>query len=401
MILFLVLTGYVAASHVGKVPPAIPLLRDDFNIGLVYSGWIVSAFSVVSAGFGLFFGATVDRLNYRNVAMAGLVLIGSLSLIGAAARSPEVLLVTRLGEGVGFVLCVVSIPPLIVRACRSRDQSKAFGLWGTYMPGGFSAMVIISPIFLAENGWNGSWRINGGISLAWAMLFFALVPSAPPSNSTANTAKNGSVWRDLKTVLTSPGPLLMATSFVGYSGMFLAVTAFLPVMLVTQNGLPLATASLLTGIVIAANIAGNVASGWVLAWGVPRPILLIVTIVIMFFCTLMIYQPDLSMPWRIAMAVIFTGVGGLIPGALLSGAANYAPSPALVASSVGLMSQGAGIGLISGPPLLALVVGTAGTWSAAPIYTGAAACLTIVSAVGMMVVRARRQARNRRLQRSI
>jgi MFS family permease len=51
------MVGIVAAMHVGKLPPAIPVLRQEFALTLAQSGWVVSAFNtlglVASIGVGL------------------------------------------------------------------------------------------------------------------------------------------------------------------------------------------------------------------------------------------------------------------------------------------------------------------------------------------------------------
>jgi hypothetical protein len=47
----LVLTVVVSAMQIGKVPPALSLLREDLSVGLVASAWILSMFSALGALF--------------------------------------------------------------------------------------------------------------------------------------------------------------------------------------------------------------------------------------------------------------------------------------------------------------------------------------------------------------
>lgn len=37
-----VAAGMVAAFHVGKLPPALPAIRDELGLGLVAAGWLVA-----------------------------------------------------------------------------------------------------------------------------------------------------------------------------------------------------------------------------------------------------------------------------------------------------------------------------------------------------------------------
>ncbi len=384
----LVFSGYVLAFHGGKVPAAIPALRDTFGFDLLVAGLIVAALNLMSALAGVFIGALTDRLGYRRMALAGLVIVGTASILGGLATNAEQVLFTRFAESLGFILGIVAIPALIVDHCRPDDRTKALGYWGTYMPGGTAMMILLSPVLLAAFGWRGSWLINGAAALAWAAIFWLTID--PPARRAGGAERRGDFWRDLARVVTSPGPIFLSLCFAGYAGMFLAVTAFLPTLLVEEGGLTLASASVLSGIVVAANATGNIASGWLMSWRIPRPYLLIGAAVVMFASTIVVYRAGLPIELRYGMAIVFSAVGGLIPGSLLSGVPNYAPSAALVGSSVGLVTQGAGIGQVIGPPMLAAVVEGGGGWHAAPIFTLGAVLLSAFSAVGLLWLRSRR-----------
>ena len=54
-------TGVLAATYVGKLPPALPALSEELGLSLVAAGWIVSIFSVIGARVCLFVGFLVDR----------------------------------------------------------------------------------------------------------------------------------------------------------------------------------------------------------------------------------------------------------------------------------------------------------------------------------------------------
>jgi MFS family permease len=56
-----------------------------------------------------------------------------------------------------------------------------------------------------------------------------------------------------------------------------------------------------------------------------------------------------------------------LPAAVLSGAPVHAPHEELVATTNGLIMQGAQLGQVLGPPILALIVSNLGGWQAAPM----------------------------------
>ena len=55
-------------------------------------------------------------------------------------------------------------------------------------------------------------------------------------------------------------------------------------------------------------------------------------------------------PVRYAGCLVFSGTGGLLPAAILSGAPTHAPRPDLVATTIGLIMQGSQLGQTVGPP---------------------------------------------------
>src|SRR6185312_5113119 len=166
----LILAGVVAAFQIGKVPVALPVLRAELGLGLVGAGWVVSMFNVLGALVGALVGAAGDQIGHRRAVLAGLMLSGAASAIGAAAPDAAVLLATRFLEGLGFMATVTAAPALIARMARRADQRLAFGFWSGYMPAGSALMMLASPPLLAASGWRGLWLVNAALMLAAALL---------------------------------------------------------------------------------------------------------------------------------------------------------------------------------------------------------------------------------------
>ena len=57
--------GVSAALHVGKLPPAIPVLREALGIGLVEAGFLLSAVQIAGMTLGLFIGLMADPAQMR------------------------------------------------------------------------------------------------------------------------------------------------------------------------------------------------------------------------------------------------------------------------------------------------------------------------------------------------
>jgi len=207
-----------------------------------------------------------------------------------------------------------------------------------------------------------------------------VVPADPPAPASQGSAG----WRQrLHRTLTSAGPWLVALTFAMYSSQWLAVIGFLPSMY-AQAGVAAHTTALLTALVAAVNMAGNIGSGRLLQRGVPAQRLLTLGFVAMGLGALVAFsafggQP-LPLPVRFGALLVFSMVGGLIPGTLFSLAVRFAPGEGTVSTTVGWMQQCSALGQFAGPPLVAWMAIQTGGWEWTWAVTGAAAVAGLVLA---------------------
>lgn len=377
-VFILLFAGVALAFQIGKVPPALAALTREFDLDLVASGLIVSVFTLIAGGAGIAFGVLADRMGHARMVTAGLAASALGSLGGSFALGAAPLVASRVVEGLGFVMTVVAVPSLIVAVTRPRDRRKALGLWGAFMPTGTSLMMLVSGPILAAFGWRGLWQINAAILLLWALLIWRL------HVGTGRTAAAGLVpMRQGLRAALRPAPLLLFACFASYSALFLAVAAFLPLLLVQENGLSPGLAGVLASAVVAVNIIGNVSAGWVAERGIGPAQAIIGASLVAAVATTGLFVDLLPLPLRYGMALLYSAVGGLIPGTLFGIAPAYAPGPAFVSSVVGLVAQGGSLGQLIGPIGIAATVSALGGWSAAPAFTLALAATTIACALAL------------------
>jgi MFS family permease len=72
-----ILAGVVAALHVGKLPPAIPVLRDALGLTLVQAGFLLSLVELAGMALGVVFRAVAASLGSRRSMTLGLVLLAA------------------------------------------------------------------------------------------------------------------------------------------------------------------------------------------------------------------------------------------------------------------------------------------------------------------------------------
>ena len=108
-----IIAGMVAALHIGKIPPAIPVLRDALGVSLVEAGFLLSMVQMAGMLGGVFIGLAADGFGLRRSMLLGQLVLASASLTGAWATQPAELLMLHALEGLGFLLVVLPVPSLI------------------------------------------------------------------------------------------------------------------------------------------------------------------------------------------------------------------------------------------------------------------------------------------------
>jgi MFS family permease len=381
IVFLLVGAGVIGGCHVGKVPAALTVLRSDLGLGLVTAGWVISMFNIIGLVTGMALGALADTAGHRRLMLTGLAALALAGLFGAASVDGAMLLLSRLFEGFGFMMTVVAVPSLIVRASRVEDQRLAFGIWAAYMPAGMALMLGLTPLLMAPFGWRGLWVVNAILAAAFAVtLMIATRPLARPASARPKVTF-AALLRDIKDTVTAPGPIVLALGFGVYALQYVSVFGFLPTVMVEHEGLTPIVAASLTAFAIFMNVPGNVLGGVLQHHGMSRATAIALASIVMGLCDIGIYEPSLDFWPRYALAVLLSLVGGIMPTALFSGAPVLARSPRLVATTNGLIMQGSNLGQAIGPPAIAALAASLGTWRWSPLVLTSCAAAGVVLAV--------------------
>lgn len=374
-----VAVGVTCALHVGKLPVAIPVLRESLGLTLLQAGFLLSLVQLAGMTLGLFVGLMADRLGMRRVMLAGLVLLALGSALGALAPSVNSLLLTRVVEGMGFLMAVLPAPGLLrQRVAHPPTLARALGWWGAYMPLGTALALLLGAPAIQWVGWRWAWLVLAGVSLLAAAALLRWVPAAVSRAQSAGQAPTR-LWPRLLRTLRAPGPWLVAVAFFLYSGQWLAVVGFLPTIY-SQAGYSGAVVGVLSALAAGINMAGNIGAGRLLARGVPPGQILSVAYGAMALGAWVAFAALGAPVWQYVAVLVFSGVGGLIPGTLFGLAVVLAPSEDTVSTTVGWMQQLSALGQFLGPPLVAGLAMQVGGWHWTWLATGACSLLGMAAA---------------------
>lgn len=385
-----ILAGVSAALHVGKLPPALPVLRDALGITLVQSGFLLSMVQLAGMLLGLVVGLTADGIGLRRTLLAGLLILFGAGALGGWAQDATSLIALRALEGFGFLLVSMPAPGLVRQLVPPQRLSRMLGLWGAYMPFGTALALLSGPLVIGVAGWQVWWWGTAGLSLLMALWVWRTVPSDRQRDAGARPATQVSArdsWSErLRQTLVAPGPWLVALSFAVYSSQWLAVIGFLP-SIYAQAGITGAASAVLTALAAAVNILGNLASGRLLHRGVAAQRLLYIGFGVMALGAFLAFA---SFPFdhgtglppaaRFVAILLFSAVGGMIPGTLFSLAVRLAPGERTVSTTVGWMQQWSALGQFAGPPLVAWVASGVSGWHWTWLVTGVCSMLGVLLA---------------------
>ena len=409
------LLGVMAAIYIGKLPPAIPVLRAEFDLSLGQSAWMVSMFNTLGVVASIFMGLIAARAGAWRLCVTGCVamLLGAVAGVfasGSDAAGATLLLASRFLEGVGFLCIVVAAPGLLMLATVDADRKRVFSFWGAYMPTGTTLGMLLAPLLIAAYGWRALWGVTALLALAALALLWvrrrdydaaaisgtaggtaggtSSAAAAAPAGTGTSTAPRAS-WRASAAPLTKAGPWWISLAFGCYAFNFYAIMVWLPTFMVGERQTPLLTASLLTALMVAVNIPGNLLGGVLMQRGVARGTNICIAGVATAITAALIFSPALPDALRYLACVAFSFGVGVLPGSVMSAVQIHASGPAQVGTVQGMINQGSNMGQFVSPLLVTAVVGSVA--GSVPAWNNMLTLLLATSAIiiasGLMVRR--------------
>ena len=331
------------------------------------AGFLLSLVQFAGMVLGLAIGVSADGIGLRRSMLIGLTILTGASVAGGFATSYGVLLALRALEGLGLLMAAVPAPGLLRRVVPVGQVTRVLGIWGAYIPFGTGMAFLFGPWVIGHGSWSFWWWIlaaTTGVSLAAV----AIVVPPDPVRGDGERRGAGATAR-IRRTLGSAGPWTAALAFGVYAAQWMAVIGFLPTLYAAAGWVG-AVGAVLTSVVPWVNVIGNVVAGVLLHRGWrPRAVLALgfagqAIGTLLAFATVTEAAPVV----RFGGALVFSMVGGLVPGALFAVAPRIAPDEGTISTTIGLIQQLSSAGQVIGPPAVAWlasrVSGFQWTWAA-------------------------------------
>ena len=368
IVLVTLFVGLVAAGHVGKLPPALPSIRMQFNLDIVAAGWLASMFSATGSVAAIFMGAVADGLVLQRLVIGGLALMMIGGLAGSFATDALQLMISRFLEGIGFLTVVVAGPSIIGRATNARMRGVALGLWPAYMPLGVSLMMVAAPLVLNMGGWRLLWIVVAALAMVGAVVMWAFGPgtAAEPTRTQLKP------WQNICIAASRVGPWLIGVCFVLFGIQLYAVITWMPTFMIDERGISATVAAVLTAGVVVGNGLANLLGGWLLHRGAEPWRMMLFAAAVMAALAVGMFATWLPDVVRYICSIFLSGAGGVAASAAFAAAPTIAPSPSQLGIVNGFLVQASNIAQFIGPVAAAATVARFGRWEAAVwLFTGA------------------------------
>jgi EmrB/QacA subfamily drug resistance transporter len=140
---------------------AIPSVVKELEITSTQVQWVQESYTLVFAALLLVFGTLADRFGQRRLLLIGVSIFGLASILAALAQSGDLLIGSRVLQGVGGAMILPATLSIINATFRGRERGIAFAIWGSTIGG----MAAVGPLL---GGWLTtyfSWRWAFGINV--------------------------------------------------------------------------------------------------------------------------------------------------------------------------------------------------------------------------------------------
>ncbi|MCW2799197.1 MAG: multidrug resistance transporter, superfamily protein [Aeromicrobium sp.] len=179
--------GFLDFIDVTIVNVALPSIRSDLGFSVQELQWVPSGYLLTYGGFMLLGGRAADLLGRRRVLVAGIVLFGIASLVGGFANTSEVLVASRMIQGIGAAMTLpAALSVLTTTFAEGSDRHTALGVWGGVAGLASAVGVLLGGIITEGPGWRWVMFINPVICVLLLPAVYRLIGDDRRKPSRAN-----------------------------------------------------------------------------------------------------------------------------------------------------------------------------------------------------------------------
>lgn len=169
--------------NLSSVNMALPEMARDWNASPERLSWVVSAYSLVFAGFLLVAGRAADLWGRRRALLCGMSVFAAASAVVWAADSMPLAVAARAVQGAGAAVTVSAALGLIGALWREEPgRSRALGAFGAMGGVGLAFGLVVGGALAGSVGWRAMFALNVLVVAVLVVGVLALIPADDPAD---------------------------------------------------------------------------------------------------------------------------------------------------------------------------------------------------------------------------
>lgn len=233
-------------------------VRKEFSLSDTQIGWINTAFTVLYGIVGLPLGRLADKVSRRKLLAVGMVIWAALTAYAKWVFSYPLLVIARLGVGVGEASCAPAATSWIGDLFPANRRAKPLALFMLGVPVGGALSFFFSGPIAQRFGWRAAMVLAAAPALLLVPILLSLKEPERGASDNQAIAPPGSFWE----VLRIPSFLWIVTSGALVNFNLYAIGTFLPAFFGRIHHMNVARAGVTTGVVYAiGGVLGGVIAG--------------------------------------------------------------------------------------------------------------------------------------------
>lgn len=157
----------------------LPAIGAGLGADLDALGWVVNASALTVAALLLLVGRLVPRWGAKRMVIAGVAVFGLSSVVCGLASTVPVLLLGRVGQGLGGVLTFTTSLAIVARAFDDRRRPAAIGVWGFVNGMGGALGPLAGGAAISASSWRGFFLLNVPLCAVALPVISLLTPADP------------------------------------------------------------------------------------------------------------------------------------------------------------------------------------------------------------------------------
>lgn len=388
----ILLTAICFAAGQFKVPPTLPAAMGDLGIGLAQGGLLMSIVAITAIVLALFGGLLTVRFKPKTLAVVAIIcaLVGN--FVGYVAPNFELLLVSRLLEGLGYGMQTAVLPTIISEIYPEGKQRVPMALYSIWVSIGMLFIFNFSNVLIVEWGWRSCWLFCGFMFIV-ILALFCIVVKEPEDSALAQSSSWAEEKKAMGIEFRNSATWCLTLVFTIFGFGCAAFTTFAPTFVIQTIGMDPIAANTDTGFLSFGMLAGGFIMTAILGiYKGSRPNLLIAVTVltgVFFVLAFTLSEAGQVLPFCLVFGVVLQ----TIPPIVFAVAPETASMPKTVGMALGIATCGDHLGSFIGTVALGSIVEAAGNnWAVAIPTMGVFSLIGICGAIGYRFAMKKRHA---------